>query len=280
MGEMSKMIWSIALALSLLAAGTAAAKPALPAGARYVSMGSSYAAGPGTGEIKPGTPARCGRSQANYATLLAQRLHLDLVDATCGGATTAHILGPWNELPAQLDAVSPETRLVTITIGGNDVNFVRNLYGAECAGKAVTAEARARCTPSRLPGEADWAKLAANLRAIVRQIRAKAPAARVIFVDYQTVVPRGRTCPAVPFDTAGLTTMRGQAARLAAVTAMAARGEGAEVLHAGALSRNHSPCDAQPWMVGSPGTAPGTPYHPNAAGMRALADALARKLGG
>jgi lysophospholipase L1-like esterase len=32
--------------------------------------------------------------------------------------------------------------------------------------------------------------------------------------------------------------------------------------------------------VGSPGSAPGTPYHPNAAGMRAVADALARRLGG
>lgn len=277
---MSKTNWTAALALSLLAAGTAAAKPALPAGARYVAMGSSYAAGPGTGELKPGAPARCTRSQTNYATLLARRLNLDLVDATCGGATTAHLLGPWNELPPQLDSVSPETRLVTITIGGNDVNFVRNLYGAECAGKAPDAAARSRCTQTLLPGEADWARLAGNLRAIVRQIHAKAPAARVIFVDYQTVLPRGRTCPAVPFDAAGLTTMRRQAARLAQVTASAARAEQAEVLHAGALSRSHSPCDAQPWMVGAPGTAPGTPYHPNAAGMRAIADALARRLGG
>lgn len=278
---MSKLTLAFGLAAAgLLAAGTVAAKPALPAGARYVSMGSSYAAGPGTGELKPGTPARCTRSQANYPTLLAQRLRLDLVDATCGGATTAHILRPWNELPAQMDAVSPETRLVTITIGGNDVNFVRNLYGTECAGKAPTAEVRAKCTQSLLPGEDDWAKLSANLREIVRQIRAKAPAARVIFVDYQTVLPHGRTCPAVPFGATGLATMRGQAARLAEITASAARAEKAEVFHAGALSRNHSPCDAQPWMVGAPGTAPGTPYHPNAAGMRALADALARKLGG
>jgi lysophospholipase L1-like esterase len=277
---MIKPTLTLSIAAGLLAAGTATAKPTIPAGARYVSMGSSFAAGPGTGELKPETPARCTRSQANYPTLLAQRLHLDLVDATCGGATTAHILGPWNELPAQLDAVSPETRLVTITIGGNDVNFVRNLHGAECSGKATSAEVRAKCTQSLLPGEADWTKLSGNLRDIVRRIRRTAPAARVIFVDYQTVLPHGRACPAVPFDATGLATMRAQAARLASVTASAARAERAEVLHAGALSRSHSPCDAQPWMVGSPGSAPGTPYHPNAAGMRAVADALARRLGG
>ncbi|GGC13951.1 hypothetical protein GCM10011494_35940 [Novosphingobium endophyticum] len=37
-----------------------------------------------------------------------------------GGATTAHILGPWNELPAQIDALTDDTALVTVTIGVAD----------------------------------------------------------------------------------------------------------------------------------------------------------------
>ena len=40
----------------------------------------------------------------------------------------AHVLAPWNELPAQIDAVTPDTRLVTITIGGNDLNYIGNLF--------------------------------------------------------------------------------------------------------------------------------------------------------
>lgn len=49
---------------------------------------------------------------------------LNLVDVSCGGATTAHILGAWSELAPQIDAVTSDTKLVTVTIGGNDLNYV------------------------------------------------------------------------------------------------------------------------------------------------------------
>ena len=264
---------TFALVLGTLAAASAAsAKPAVPEGARYVAMGSSYAAGPGLGALKPGTPARCSRSPANYSTLLAARLKLDLVDVSCGGATTAHILGPWNELPAQIDAVTADTRLVTVTIGGNDVSFVRNLAIGMCKG--------ASCPPQLIPTEADWTKLETNLRAIVSKVRERAPQARVLFVDYISILPEGRVCPATPLEGRNLAVVRNIYRRLAAVTAKAARAERAELLAAGALSRRHTPCDAQPWSIGAPGSAPGTPWHLNAAGMQAVAEALARKLGG
>lgn len=264
---------ALALLLGTVAATTAAsATPAIPEGARYVAMGSSYAAGPGLGANKPGTPARCSRTPANYPTLLAARLKLDLVDVACGGATTAHILGPWNELPAQINAVTADTRLVTVTIGGNDVAFVRNLATGMCKGAA--------CPAQLIPTGADWARLEANLRAIVRQVRARAPKARVVFVDYITILPEGRVCAATPLEGRNLAVVRDIYRRLAAVTAKAARAERADLLPAGALSRRHTPCDAQPWSIGAPGSAPGTPWHLNAAGMQAVADALARKLGG
>ena len=95
----------------------------LPEGARYVALGHSFASGPLLGPPKPGSPPRCGRTAANYATLLAQRLRLTLVDVTCGGAKSQHILGPWDELPAQIESVTADTRLVTLSIGGNDVGY-------------------------------------------------------------------------------------------------------------------------------------------------------------
>lgn len=61
------------------------------AGGRYVSMGSSYAAGPGVGAPDPASGA-CTRSQSNYARQVAARRHLDLVDVACSGATTENIL--------------------------------------------------------------------------------------------------------------------------------------------------------------------------------------------
>ncbi|HMC94522.1 MAG TPA: GDSL-type esterase/lipase family protein, partial [Polyangia bacterium] len=110
------------LAATLLAAGAAQAQ-----GPRYVAMGSSYAAGPGITRPADDPPDRCGRSADNYAHQLARRRGLDLADVSCGGAVTASILAPWNGHPAQIDAVTPATSLVTVTIGGNDVGLIAGL---------------------------------------------------------------------------------------------------------------------------------------------------------
>jgi lysophospholipase L1-like esterase len=100
----------------------------IPAGSRYVAMGSSFAAGPGLPSRAHGSPRRAGRSTGNYAHLVARALGLDLHDVTFSGATTSDILGPSAAgYAAQLDAVTPETRLVTMTAGGNDVGFVPRL---------------------------------------------------------------------------------------------------------------------------------------------------------
>ena len=266
---MSRRAFPAALAL-LASAGCA--NPAPPAPAHYVALGSSYAAGTATGGIKPGTPERCGRSPLNYATLLATRLHLDLADASCGGAMTAHVLGPWDELPAQVSVLRPDTALVTLTVGGNDVAFVRNLFAASCDGAPGCA------TPLAVT-EQDWAVMEAGLRAIVAAIRQRAPRARIVLVDYLTVVPPGRTCPNLKLDAAEARAAAASAARLAAATARVAQESGADLLPASRLSANHTACDPQPWSVAAPGSAPGTSWHPNAAGHAAVAAALAELLG-
>ncbi|KPF92247.1 hypothetical protein IP81_07315 [Novosphingobium sp. AAP83] len=251
-------------------------RQSLKAGATYVAMGSSYAAGPDLGQPKPDMPKRCSRDNGSYPSLLAARLKLNLIDATCSGATTAHILGPWNELSPQIDALTPETRLVTITIGGNDINYVRNLYVATCD----SVKMQRVCPPLLIPTNADWTKLEADLRKIADEVRLRAPKAKLVFVDYVTLVPEGKLCSSVPMTDASAQTMRQIAAQFAAVTAKAAHESGAELLNAGELSKQHTPCDADPWSIGTlmtPGTAP---WHPNNAGMRGIARALASKLVG
>ena len=100
----------------------------IPPGSRYVAMGSSFAAGPGLPTRVPGSPRRAGRSSGNYAHLVARALGLDLQDVTYSGATTSDILRPSaGGQPAQLDAVTADTRLVTITAGGNDVGYLPRL---------------------------------------------------------------------------------------------------------------------------------------------------------
>lgn len=272
-----------AIALAALVLGSCAHRPELIPDAHYVAMGSSFAAGTAIGGVKPGTPVRCGRSPLNYASLLAARLNLHLDDQTCGGATTAHIMGPWDELAPQINAVNADTRLVTITIGGNDLGYVMNLFAATCSATEgyVIGGVKRPCPVMKLPAAKDFARLESSLRALAREVHSRAPAARLIFVQYVELVPE-RPCAALRLSPEGAVATRTIGRQLAAITARAAKAERAEVLDAYTLSRGHSLCDAKPWSAGPKPLGPeaNTPWHPNAAGHAAIAEALAQRLGG
>ena len=175
---MMQCVRSAGLSLILTLAGCA--HPAsltrdLPQGAEYVAMGSSFAAGAGIGPLQAGTPPRCGRTVNNYASLLAAAHGLTLKDASCGGATTEHILGAWDELPAQIEAVSADTRLVTITVGGNDLGLVGTLFGGSC--RAGVKSRPGQCQSVPVPTEADYAALEQRMVDIANEVQRRAPQA-------------------------------------------------------------------------------------------------------
>lgn len=259
--------------------------------ARYVAMGSSFAAGPGVTVSADSPATRCTRSRDNYARQLARMRQLDLVDVSCGGATTAHLLGPWRELPPQMDALTSETALVTITIGGNDIGYVGKLFIASCRGAAALptaaqTDAMCKAITGRAPDasmatDAAWATLAGRLDEIAAEVRRRAPRARLIFVDYVTLVPDGLSCPQVPLLPDDAAAARATAKQLAQVTEDAARRAGAGLVKASALSRGHDACAATPWATGfvaRDGSKMSAPYHPNLAAMTGIADALDQML--
>lgn len=270
---------SITLALCL-AAGAAMASgrvPPVAPGARYVSLGSSYAAGAGIGPLVAQSPKRCGRTENNYAHLLAAELKLDLVDASCGGATTAHILGKWGELPPQIDAVTADTRLVTITIGGNDLNYVRNLMVSTCGRIPDMMPSGGRACPVPMwPSDADYASLERHLRDIAEAVRQRAPAATLVFIDYLRILPDRGGCRTVPLDEKAMADARASYRRMVGITRKAARAEKAVLLPASQISARHDACSAEPWSAGQPGRP--ASWHPTAAGHAAIAGELAKRL--
>ena len=261
-------------------------------------MGSSFASGPGITASADTPPNRCQRSGDNYAHQLARKRGLNLVDVSCGGATTANILEPWRELPAQIDAVTPETRLVTMTIGGNDVGFVGGLMAGSCDDNQLAASSQvsaicegmrayARTNPQAArsavtsPDEAAWAKVEQGLDEIAREVRRRAPQARLVFVDYIRLVPPSKSCTAVPLSDQAAERARATASRLEQVTATVADRAGVELVKASDLSRGHDACAKDSWATGlikPPGALNFTPYHPNLAAMTAIADALDRQI--
>ena len=285
----------IALFFALSACATVPRPASLPTGARYVAMGSSYASGPGVTQAADARDPRCTRSNDNYARQVARKLQLELVDVSCSGATTKHVLSGWNELPPQVAALTADTALVTLTIGGNDVGYVGRLFAGSCGDggdtgpEAVRAacsgmRARARAagsSPSTAPDADAWAAVEAGLSALAAEVRSRAPRARLIFVEYLNVVPGGTLCATVPLSPAAAIVARETADRLARLTKAVAKRSGAEVLAMATLSKGHDACAAKPWVTGFvPAKAGGgfAPYHPNLNGMTAVTDALVAKL--
>lgn len=263
-----------------MVASSVSAQPST--GATYVAMGSSYAAGPGIGSIDP-TSGACARSKSNYATRVAARFHLRLVDVACSGATTRQILDyPQAGFPPQINAVTSDTSLVTVTIGGNDVDYIGNLLGYSCIDTGGSCKVVDDASVGR-----KFNALPASLRAVIAAIRARAPKARIILVGYLPVVPANPavSCPAVPLSSTDAIRMRAVAVRLAQAIGYVGRSEKVDVIPASLIGTGHDPCSAQPYTAGyKPTATPGSPrpaaYHPNQAGMDQIAKAIGAKLAG
>jgi len=109
----------LASTLAVLALGVSALAVATPAaaqddGAAYVALGDSVAAGNG---IVPYVDETCLRSTRAYPELLAEELGIDVRSAACTEASTTDVLLD------QLGDLGPDTELVTVTVGVNNVQL-------------------------------------------------------------------------------------------------------------------------------------------------------------
>jgi lysophospholipase L1-like esterase len=244
---------------------------------RYVALGSSMAAGPGIRPSATGAPFRAARSGRNYPHLVAAQLGHDLVDVTFSGATTAHVLAdPQHGAPPQIDALDGSEDLVTVTIGGNDAGYVPYLFAAGLPRFARGLPLLGRLLRGHLdPAARDRAlvDVAESLKEVGRMLRQRAPRAKVFFVDYLTLLPPPGT-PAPPFSGTDLAVGRRIADTLERLTAEAAADTGCEIVRAAQASRDHHAWSAEPWTTkfGLPVPGRPAPLHPNAEGMRAVAD--------
>ncbi|WP_206363067.1 SGNH/GDSL hydrolase family protein [Stenotrophobium rhamnosiphilum] len=247
-------------------------------------MGSSFAAGPAITQAAENSPWFCARSQDNYAHQLASLRGLSLVDVSCGGATTKGILGGGLlMLPAQIDAVTTETELVTVTIGGNDIGYTANIMAMGCDDSAPWyVRAIGGCkTRSTQEMEQALPKLFEHLVAIIDEVHRRAPKAQVVLLNYQTILPQKGTCERLGLSEAQVAQMHSIAEKLAAVTYAAAEGHGALLMDAKHLTQGHDVCASDPWINGMHPRKGlmGAPIHPTHTSMTAVAQGLNALLG-
>lgn len=256
-------------------APTADQAPAEPEYARYVALGDSFAALGPTAAPTTG-PADCDRSTRNYASLLAERPDVgELVDVTCGSAETPDLTA--SQIPAtppQFDALTGDTDLVTLTIGGNDIGF-GDMVG--CIVRTPRVDTGAPCRDQLEFAVTDALDaLGPQLDAVYEGIRERSPDARIVATAYLPLVPAHGGCDFVSRMSPGdVTWTRHVTERINAVVAGAAERAGAAVvLPDDAQERSACAVPSQRYTDFTGIETGSHPMHPTAAGHRAMADAV------
>ena len=180
----------------------------------------------------------------------------------------------------QLEALAGHTELVTLTIGGNDVQYVGDLSMlAARRERSFRGWLLRRLWKGPRPVEdRNFAKLRAEILSALKEIRRRSPRARVVVATYPTIVPPRGVCSKLGLTESEAALMRAVGLQVAAATRGAAVEAGAILVDMEESSASHHACAASPWVNGWE-EAVGTQFHPNLAGAKATAQEIARALG-
>ncbi|TLD35277.1 hypothetical protein E2P81_ATG11396 [Venturia nashicola] len=207
---------------------------------QYVSLGSSYAAGPGL--------------TTNYPHLIASALSAKLTDRSVSGSLL-------KDISSQIAGIPSNTNIVTLTSGGNDLNYILGLITHVAPAQTVTLQ-----------------ELTTRFTTALDSIHRIAPNATVYLVEYLTMLTLA-TKPYidVPFNGAEITKFEAIFSTLKA--AMGASVKGREkwvvVVPVSERSVGHALGSRETlWVNGAtvPFGAGGILWHPNTAGTRFVAD--------
>ncbi|PFG43673.1 lysophospholipase L1-like esterase [Isoptericola jiangsuensis] len=277
-------------ALTALVAALAAGVLAPPAGADdgpldYVALGDSYSAGSGVLPLDPDARPICQRSIRNFPHVAAAALDADLTDVTCGGAETADLYSAqyWR-VPAQLDALTADTDLVTLTIGGNDSStFITAILACAAAGAATLGYGNPceRRYGDRFTDTVEQTTYPA-VRQALADVRARAPQAQVLVLGYPWILPPTKGCFAkLPIARGDVPYLRDLQATLNGVVEQAAADTGATFVDLAQRSEGHDACASSTtrWVEPLLWGTNTVPVHPNARGEAAMADAVLDALG-
>ena len=178
-GRLSARLAATSAALALVAGFTAAPASAAPANPQppapvYVALGDSYAAGTGGGAYTAspfGLPAECLQTAAAYPVVLRPTA----VNLGCFGAKTTDVALVAERSAALLQSAT----VVTVTVGGNDINTGQVAVSCTIPGTTSTCEAALFDSLAvklrELPGK---------IKNMLDVVKAKAPKAKIVLTGY------------------------------------------------------------------------------------------------
>ncbi|WP_016879963.1 MULTISPECIES: SGNH/GDSL hydrolase family protein [unclassified Rhodococcus (in: high G+C Gram-positive bacteria)] len=251
-----------------------------------MALGDSRAAGPLIEFTEHGD--LCLRSpDLNYPAKLARLIGAATVtDVTCSAAKPAHVISTpqfvgTRVAPPQIEALRPDTDVVTLSIGGGGSNHLP--VSVRCAAVLPGADAGCRDNPraERLAVEG-IATMAPQVDAVVAAIVAKAPNAEVYLIGHGGSVGRRGCWPNLPVSDADAVWLERYFARFNQIYVDAAARYGVHYIDIAkaAVDGGHDACApaGQRWFEGILPQSPAEPAHPNALAMTAIAEMIADDL--
>lgn len=255
----------------------------------YVALGDSYSSAAGVAPQVIGAPATCSRSQLNYAEDIAARTQpVAFTDVTCSGANTSDFFASQAAgVAPQLAAVGKGTRLVTMTIGGNDEGvFVNSFFGCVTVSLQSGSVSGNPCQQKYGSTFTDLitTQTYPHLVQALSAVRAKAPRATVAILGYPRILPDVGvpTCyPSMPISMGDVPWLVHQELVLNDAVRRAATATGARYIDTFAASAGHDACQPVGTRWLEPAVAPvnAFPVHPNATGEAAMAQDTLAQLG-
>ena len=245
-----------AASLAVAALGLLAAAPVASAqsSVNYVALGDSYSSGVGAGNYTSSSGS-CDQSTNAYPVLWANAsAPASFVNETCSGATTSSVIS------SQLGALNSGTTLVSITVGGNDVGFSSVMETcvlfstSSCVSAVDNAESE---VASQLPGE---------LNSVLGDIKADAPNARVVVLDYPQLYDLSKSSGCIGLSTTDRTALNQGASELDSAIQAAAGRYGDVFADVQGQFAGHQICDSNSWLHSVNWLDLTESYHPTAAG--------------
>ncbi|MFJ8825062.1 SGNH/GDSL hydrolase family protein [Streptomyces sp. NPDC102467] len=282
-----KRLAAVAVATGAAALGLGVPAQAAPQPLPYVALGDSYSAASGVLPLDSSASLLCARSTANYPHVVAKRTGAVLKDVTCGGAQTKDFAGSqYPGVAPQLDALGTDTRLVTMTIGGNDNStFINTILSCATAGIASAGQGHP-CSSlygSKFADEIDT-KTYPAVKAALEATRSKAPQARVAILGYPWIMPAKAQTGCflkMPIASGDVPYVRDIQTHLNRAVQRAAAETGATYVDLSRASEGHDACQASGvrWVEPALFGTNFVPVHPNALGESAMADLTIDALG-
>lgn len=245
---------------------------------KYVALGDSFTA---NSFHSPGASSNgCDQTGRNQPHVVQARMGFSsFVDASCDGATSDDIMAAGTGNASQISFVTSTTKLVTLSIGGNDIGFSDIVK--DCATKLPGSSG---CQSQYVHDGRDElsgriAATAPKVDAVLAEIKRKAPAAKTFVVGYPTVLPEtGNGCyPLVPVLPSDVPYLRAKVKELNAMLAARAGAAGVTYVDIATPSIGHDFCQSgsAKWVEGIVPTSVAAPVHPNARGMAGWAPTVA-----